>query len=138
MADALDLVDGVREARAEARREREARAVMVALARRNCEEGMGLRTRSMRRYEEHRCGMAPYGWRLRRYAAPSNPYDRDCLPCYVWAFVRTEPPDDWLDVDGEGGAMGTLNGKAAEPRFCPWCGAPLPRAPEVLRGWSGR
>ena len=89
---------------------------------------------SGRKYEEHRCGMTPPGWAVRRYAAP-GPRDRTVLPCYVWCMVRTEPPDDWLE---DAGVDGTLNGKAAEPRFCPWCGAPLPHAPSVLRGWAGR
>lgn len=101
--------------------------------RREAERRMGMRTVYGRRYEEHRCGMAPHGWRLRRYSLPNNPYDRDIIAPFVWVLVRTEPPDDWLDGYE---CSATLNGARDEPRFCPWCGAPLDRMPDALRGWT--
>jgi len=133
--DPLDLVEGAVEARMENREAREREAHELDFERRLAEQAMTHRTQAGRRFEEHRCGMAPWGWRLRRFAAPNNPYDSDQLPCYVWAVVRTEPPDDW--VDGYE-CHSTVTGKGQEPHFCPWCGAPLKWLPDKLRGWCGR
>ena len=118
--------------RATARELRLAEARRMDAMRRDAESRMRERTRLGRKYEEHRCGMAPYGWRLRRYAAPTNPAQRDMVVPYVWVLVRTEPPDDWLDGYE---CSATLNGVRDEPRFCPWCGAHLDRCPDELRGW---
>ncbi len=133
MAEWMDL-DAEAEARAESRRLRSERSRQLSLAKRNAEARMTERTRTGRKYEEHGCGKAPYGWRLRRYAASPSPYDRDELPCYVWAMCRTEPPDGW--VDGWE-CSAAVNGAADEPSYCPWCGARLDRLPACIRGWRG-
>lgn len=100
------------------------------------EAAMGHRTRSMRPFEEHRCAEMPDMYRIRRYAAANNPYDHDILPTYVWCIVRVEVPDYW--IEGDECQSLTLNGPAAEPSFCPWCGKHLVRLPDLIRGWDGR
>lgn len=115
-------------------RRRAARAVRRAMADRAM-EAMGPRTRSGRPYEEHRCAEMPYGYRIRRYGLPTNRFDTDMLPCFVWTIVRLEVPDYWIEGDEcQGMALGT---PGTEPCFCPWCGEPLRRLPDAIRGWRG-
>lgn len=104
--------------------------------RRRAEESMGHRTGNGRPFEEHRCAEIPCGYRIRRYSCANNPYDRDLLPCFTWTIVRVEVPDYWIEGD-ECQAV-QLNSPGTEPNYCPWCGKPLHRLPDLLRGWDGK
>lgn len=117
---------------------RERRTFLRALRRLADEatEPMRCVTKSNRRYEEHRCREMPYGYTIRRYGLPTNRFDIDLIPSFVWTIVRLEVPDYWIDGDEcHGLALGTAG---TEPNFCPWCGERLMHLPEPIRGWDGR
>jgi hypothetical protein len=129
----LDWAEQAAEAAANARcraasrlgTERETRAMRSA-----AEARMTCRTATGRRYEEHRCGLAPWSVRLRRYG-PQVGAAWSAHEPYVWELVRVVPPDEWL---GDGESDPPMSGLRDEPRFCPWCGEMLDRCPDEIRG----
>jgi hypothetical protein len=126
---AQEVVDA-RENRLRAAAERDAVEKATRQMRQQAEERMTERTAEGRKYEEHRCGMAPWSVRLRRYGQQVGRGWSAHAP-YVWEMVRIDPPDEWLE-DAE--SASPFNGRADEPRFCPWCGEMLDRCPDEIRG----
>lgn len=126
-----ELVEEIVGARLENMRLRETVEKATRPQRHAAEAKMTGRTDYGRKFEEHRCADIPRGWCLRKYGPEVGTWWTAHAP-YVWEIVRVNHCDEWLD-DEEAAAPTT--GVASEPRFCPWCGAPLERCPDEIRGW---